>query len=129
MFSAPVAAFMDTAGLEAKNPIQKVVTMLKEMQAQVQKEGDEDTAAYDKYACWCKTNDAEKTKAIEDAETKIDDLTSAIEEFAALSAKLKTEIEKLEEDIAAATKALETAAAQREKLEEDIAAATKALET
>jgi len=106
---------MDTAGLEAKNPIQKVVTMLKEMQAQVQKEGDEDTAAYDKYACWCKTNDAEKTKAIEDAETKIDDLTSAIEEFAALSAKLKTEIEKLEEDIAAATKALETAAAQREK--------------
>lgn len=115
MFSAPVAAVMDTAGLEAKNPIQKVVTMLKEMQAQVQKEGEEDTAAYDKYACWCKTNDAEKTKAIEDAETKIDDLTSAIEEFAALSAKLKTEIEKLEEDIAAATKALETAAAQREK--------------
>lgn len=115
MFSAPVAAIMDTAGLEAKNPIQKVVTMLKEMQAQVQKEGEEDTAAYDKYACWCKTNDAEKTKAIEDAETKIDDLTSAIEEFAALSAKLKTEIEKLEEDIAAATKALETAAAQREK--------------
>merc|ERR1719156_307667 len=115
MFSAPVAAFMDTAGLEAKNPIQKVVTMLKEMQAQVQKEGDEDTAAYDKYACWCKTNDAEKTKAIEDAETKIDDLTAKIEGFAALSAQLKTEIEKLEEDIAAATKALETAAAQREK--------------
>merc|ERR1719428_1590317 len=42
-------------------------------------------------------------------------LTSAIEEFAALMAKLKGEIEGLEGDIADATKALETAAAQREK--------------
>merc|ERR1719428_706924 len=106
---------MDTAGLETKNPIKKVVTMLNEMSAQVEKEGEEDTAAYDKYACWCKTNDAEKTAAIENAETKIDDLTSAIEEYAGLMAKLKTEIEKLKEDIAAATSALEAAAAQRDK--------------
>merc|ERR1719428_423998 len=42
-------------------------------------------------------------------------LTSAIEEYAALMAKLKTEIEKLEGDIAEAKSALETAAAQREK--------------
>merc|ERR1719375_923700 len=105
---------MDASGLEM-NPIKKVVTMLKEMQAQVEKEGEEDTAAYDKYACWCKTNDAEKTAAIEGAETKIDDLTTAIEEYAALMAKLKGEIEKLEGDIADAKAALETAAAQRDK--------------
>jgi len=115
MFFAPAAAIMDTAGLEANNPIKKVVTMLKEMKAQVEKEGEEDTVAYDKYACWCKTNDAEKTAAIEGAETKIDDLTTAIEEYAALMAKLKGEIEKLEGDIADAKAALETAAAQRDK--------------
>merc|ERR1719335_696246 len=45
----------------------------------------------------------------------IDDLTSKIEGFAALSSQLKTEIEKLEGDIADANAALETAAAEREK--------------
>merc|ERR1719272_405158 len=45
----------------------------------------------------------------------IEDLTGAIEGYAALMAKLKGEIEKLEEDIAAANTALETAAAERAK--------------
>merc|ERR1719258_134402 len=101
--------------LEAPGAIRKVVTMLEEMKAQVEKEAEEDKEAYDKYACWCKTNDEEKTAAIENAEKMINDLTGKIEGFAALSAQLKTEIEKLEEDIDAANKALETAAAEREK--------------
>merc|ERR1719456_1075578 len=103
------------ADLAAPAQIRRVVTLLEDMKAQVEKEGKEDQEAYDKYACWCKTNDAEKTAAIENAEKMIDDLTSKIEELAALQAKLKTEIEKLEEDIAAANAALETAAAEREK--------------
>lgn len=101
--------------LEAPGAVRKVITMLEEMKAQVEKEAEEDKEAYDKYACWCKTNDEEKTAAIENAEKMINDLTGKIEGFAALSAQLKTEIEKLEEDIDAANKALETAAAEREK--------------
>jgi len=101
--------------LSGPGKIRKVVTMLEEMKAGVEKEGEEDTAAYDKYACWCKTNDAEKTKAIADAEKAIDDLTALIEELAALQAKLNTEIEELTGDIAAANEALDTAAAEREK--------------
>merc|ERR1719482_2231119 len=99
----------------APSPVRRVITLLEEMKAQVEKEGEEDTAAYEKYACWCKTNDREKTAAIETAEKRIEDLTAAIEEYAALIAKLKTEIEKIEEDIAANIKSLETATAQREK--------------
>merc|ERR1719281_1061581 len=107
------------------NPIKKVVTMLKEMQAQVEKEGEEDKEAYDKYACWCKTNDAEKTAAIENAEKMIDDLTSTIDKLAALKAQLTTEIEKLEQDLAAAQSALETAAAEREKEKAEFEASEK----
>jgi len=103
------------ADLTAPTAIRKVVTLLEDMKAGVEKEGEEDTVAYDKYACWCETNDKEKTAAIANAEKMIDDLTSAIEGFAALSSKLKTEIEKLEEDLAAANSALETAAAERAK--------------
>merc|ERR1719217_1977050 len=97
------------ADLTAPKQIAKVVKLLEEMKAQVEKEGEEDTESYDKYACWCTTNDKEKIAAIENAEKMIDDLTSKIEELAALQAQLKTEIEQLEEDIAAAETALATA--------------------
>merc|ERR1719262_37648 len=97
------------------SPIKKVVTLIEDMKTQVEKEGEEDKAAYDKYACWCETNDKEKTLAIENAEKSIEALSAAIEEYAGLMSQLKTEIEKLGEDIAKAQQALDTANAQREK--------------
>ena len=45
-----------------------------------------------KMACWCETNDKEKTKSISDAEARISDLTTKIEELTASSARLNTEI-------------------------------------
>ena len=51
-------------------------------------------------ACWCETNDKEKTDAISDAEARITDLTSTIEELTATSARLNTEIKNLEAEIA-----------------------------
>merc|ERR1712026_5941 len=70
---------------------------------------------YDKLACWCETNDKEKTKAIADAEAKIDDLTTKIEELTALSARLNTEIKNLESEVAKNQEALDQATAIREK--------------
>ena len=43
-------------------------------------------------ACWCETNDKEKTAAIAEAEARITDLTSTIEEKTATSSRLNTEI-------------------------------------
>merc|ERR1719265_2069604 len=50
------------------------------MLKQLESEAEEDEAIYDKMACWCETNDKEKTKAITDAEAHIADLTTRIEE-------------------------------------------------
>merc|ERR1711990_1004845 len=78
---------------EAKNrPVSKVITLLKDMLKQLEKEAEEDEEIYDQLACWCETNDKEKTKAIADAEAKIEDLTNKIEELTANSARLNTEI-------------------------------------
>ena len=78
---------------EAKNrPVSKVITLLKDMQKQLQADVEADQEIYDKMACWCKTNDAEKTKAIEEAEQRISQLTAEIEELTANSARLNTEI-------------------------------------
>merc|ERR1719156_237616 len=109
----------DKVDFEQPNAVRKVITLIEEMKAQVEKEGAEDKKAYDAYACWCETNDRDKTAAIETAEKRIEELTGDIEGYAALIAQLKTEIEKLEADIADDVKALETAAAQRAKENEE----------
>jgi len=101
---------------DAKNrPVSKVITLLKDMLKQLEKEAEEDEEIYDKLACWCETNDKEKTKAIADAEAKIEDLTNKIEELTALSAKLNTEIKNLESEVAKNQEALDQATAIREK--------------
>merc|ERR1719236_158419 len=102
--------------VDAKNrPVSKVITLLKDMLAQLEKEAAEDEEIYDKMACWCETNDKAKTKAIAEAEARIADLTSKIEELTANSARLGTEIKNLEKEVAANQEALDQATAIRTK--------------
>jgi len=96
-------------------PVTKVVTLLKDMQAQLEKEAEEDEEIYDKMACWCKTNDRDKTTSIKEAEARIADLTTTIEASAAASGRLKTEVANEESDLAKNEKALGELTAMREK--------------
>merc|ERR1719399_1655623 len=65
--------------------------------------------------CWCETNDKLKTKAIADAESKIERLVAFIEEFTANSARLTVEISNLEKEVAKNSDALDKATALRTK--------------
>merc|ERR1719456_1150732 len=85
------------------------------MLKQLEKEAEEDEEIYDQMACWCETYDKEKTKAIADAEARIEDLTAKIEELTALSARLTTEIKSLEAEVASNQEALDKATALRQK--------------
>merc|ERR1719160_549359 len=85
------------------------------MQKQLEQEAEEDEEIYEKMACWCETNDKEKTKAIADAEALIEDLTTEIEEKTAASARLNAEITNLEKEIAKNRAALDKATAIRQK--------------
>jgi len=120
-FLCLLALFVGVSSLEfdeaaAKNrPVSKVITLLKDMLKQLEKEATEDEEIYDKLACWCETNDKEKTKSIADAEAKIEDLTTKIEELTAASARLGTEIKNLESEVAKNQEALDKATAIREK--------------
>jgi hypothetical protein len=96
-------------------PVTKVINLLKDMKAQLEKEAEEDEEIYEKLACWCETNDKEKTKAIADAEAHIQDLTATIEELSATSARLNTEIKNLEKEVAENQEALDQAKAMRAK--------------
>jgi len=113
---------------EDKNrPVTRVVNLLKDMRTTLEKEAKEDQEVYDQMACWCKTNDKEKTASIKKAEETINQLTANIEEFAATSARLETEIKNLEGEVAANQTALDKATAIRKKQLEEMNAEEKDL--
>merc|ERR1719410_1401150 len=100
---------------QKNRPVSKVITLLKDMLKQLEKEAEEDEEIYDKMACWCETNDKEKTKSIAEAEERIEDLTRKIEELTANSARLNTEIKNHKKEVAENQDALSKATALREK--------------
>jgi len=113
IFASPALASVQE---DAKNrPVSKVISLLKDMIAQLEHEAEEDEDVYEAMGCWCETNDKAKTKAIADGETSINRLTAAIEEFTANSARLNTEISNLEKEVAKNSDALDKATALRKK--------------
>merc|ERR1719301_129716 len=116
-----ILAAVGAAGLRVETsewkerPVTKVVNLLKDMQAQLEKEAAEDEDLYDKLVCWCETNEKEKTKAIEIANQMITELTATIEETAAKNAQLTTDVAQLKKEIAENTAAPEQSTALRTK--------------
>lgn len=96
-------------------PVTKVVNLLEGMQSNLEKEAKEDEDTHDKMQCWCKTNGDEKTKSIEEAQTKIKALEARMDELTATSSRLATEIAVAEEEVSNNEKALQSAQALREK--------------
>merc|ERR1719456_125440 len=76
----------------AVNPIRKVVTMLQNMQKKITAEGAKREKMFDQYMCYCNNADETLGKSISDAETKIPQVSSSIEEGAATKKQLETEL-------------------------------------
>jgi len=115
LFVAAQAAAASKLSEEKNRPVTKVINLLKDMQEQLKKEGEEDEEVYEKVACWCETNDKDKTTSIADAEGHITALTASIEEGTATSARLNTEIKNLGTEIAKNQEALDKATALRQE--------------
>jgi len=112
---APAAAQNFGSQPVKQRPVSKVINLLKDMQEQLGKEQDEDQEVFDQFACWCETNDKLKTKAIADADLKIKNLGSSIEELTSKSAQLTIDIANLAQAIAKGKAGLAQATAVRDK--------------
>merc|ERR1719217_628496 len=112
--AATISADFSDAAWKAK-PVAKVVALLSDMQAELEKEQDSDEDLYDKMTCWCEANDKAKTKAIAEATQRVSDLTSSIEYLTAKSLQLTEDIASFKSQIAANEKGLEEATALRAK--------------
>merc|ERR1719487_2317338 len=104
---APLARAAD----DDVSPVQKVVTMLEDLQTQVVTEGKAEAKTYDKFACFCKDMSEEKTWDIEDATDLNTELTATInqctadrEAHDATIAEMTETIEEMDKDVEELTK-------------------------
>jgi len=122
MMRGVVLAAVTLATVASPSPIRKVVTLIEEMKANVEKEGKADMKAYDEYKCWCDSNGAEKKDAIAYATETIASLEAFLAEATGKQGELKNEISGLSDDIAADNAALGTASSVRQKESDEFAA-------
>jgi hypothetical protein len=123
---------------ERANPIRKVVNMLQAMQKKVEAEGERDKALFDKFMCYCKTGVGQLEKSVGDAQTKLPNVGSDIEESEASVVQMKQDLKNAQTDRSEAKAAMASATALRAKeaagytkesveLKTNIAAITKAV--
>uniref|UniRef100_A0A7S1LKS7 Uncharacterized protein n=1 Tax=Alexandrium catenella TaxID=2925 RepID=A0A7S1LKS7_ALECA len=98
-----------------ERPVMKVVRLLKDMQAELQKDLDDDKAVHEKLSCWCSDNDKEKTQAIETGTQRSEQLKATMDEATAKILELKAKRKSTMEEMYSDQKALGTATALRMK--------------
>jgi len=113
----------------AANPIRKVVNMLQMMQKKVEAEGEKEQELFDKFMCYCKNSGGDLATSIADAETKVSELPSAVEEAQGQLGQLKEDLKKAQTDRAAAKAAIAEATAIREKEASEFSALSSELKT
>jgi len=98
-----------------ERPVAKVVRLLEDMKAQLEKETADDKAVFEALDCWCKKNGEEKSAAIAAGESKINDLKASMGEFAAKIEELREGLASTKAKLRQDQKALDTATALRMK--------------
>merc|ERR1719428_629803 len=120
------------------NPIRKIVTLLQNMQKEIEAEGDKEKELFDKFMCFCSGNNGDLTKAAADATASIEQLTAKLKAEEAEKVQVAQELidhkkdrEQAGEDISEATMIREKEAGEYAEMKADsetnIAAMAKAI--
>ncbi|CAK0901667.1 unnamed protein product, partial [Prorocentrum cordatum] len=99
----------DAADQLGGRPVAKIVRMLQDVQAELTKEMEDDKAVFASLGCWCKTNEEEKTKAIEVGQATIASLEASIGADLAKIKELETKRKATMDELYADQKALDQA--------------------
>jgi len=81
------------------NPVEKVVSLLEKIQAEIEEEGKAEAKGYDEYACFCKEQADNKQYAIEKFAEQIAVLAAKIESKQATVDELNADIQSLNTEI------------------------------
>merc|ERR1719191_1002492 len=91
VFVASFALTVNAADAGGDRTITKVIKMLQGMVEKSKADGEKDVKLFAKFQCFCDSNQAEKTKAIEDSANMITQLGAEIGELEGSNGKLSTE--------------------------------------
>jgi len=98
-----------------ERPVMKVVRLLQDTKAELEKELEDDKAVYELMDCWCNSNDQEKAAAIESGKAKIAELEASMGSDAAKISELKAKRKETLDEVNADHKALSDATGMRMK--------------
>jgi hypothetical protein len=120
---------------DAVTPVDRVISLLTKLNAQVQAEGTNEAASYDKYACFCKDHADNKVYEIAKSDHIIAEFDAEITKLASMMTELDDAVAKNKEEIAKEEKTQkEKAEVRAEELKEytkkreDLAGAIDAVE-
>jgi len=108
------SAFSEKVSMGA-NPIRKVVTLMQNMQKEVEAEGKKEKELFDKFMCFCGGSGSELTTSIEVGKAKIEELTAKVKSEEAEKVQLTQELVDHKTDREAAKSDLAEATTLREK--------------
>jgi chromosome segregation ATPase len=100
---------------ETANPIRKIVTMLQQMQVEIEAEAEESKDMYQKFMCFCDSNIAKTTKEIDDGTELVGQLESEIKGLTGANAQIDSELTELESELAENQKSVEEQAGVRKE--------------
>jgi len=113
----------------AVNPIRKVVTLLQNMQKEIEAEGAKEKELYDKFMCYCQAGTSELETAIDKAGASMEELSAKLKSETAEKTGTAQELIQHKADREGATSDLGEATVLREKENAEYAATKADMET
>merc|ERR1719253_1444468 len=110
----PCIAETSTAGA---NPIRKVVTLMQNMQKEIEAEGAKEKELFDKFMCYCSGGTDSLKKAIADAQAQAEELTAKLKSEEAEKSQIAQDLINHKSDREGATSDIEEATVLRNKEE------------
>jgi len=104
------------------NPIRKIVTLLQNMQKEIEAEGAKEKELFDKFMCFCSGNSGDLTKKAADAKASIEELTAKLKAEEAEKVQLTQELKDHKTDRESAKADIEEATMLRGKEADEFAA-------
>lgn len=110
-----------SATVYRETPVAKVVTLLTEMKAGIEGDGEKEQRSYNKFACWCEDTAAQKAQDITAAKDLLESTQTNILKLKSELSIHATEIERLKRDVASNSESEKEATEVREKEAADYA--------
>merc|ERR1719182_1094281 len=121
-FTSSATAVSVGSEMRGANPIRKVVTMLQDMQKEVEEEGKKEEDLFDKFMCYCSSGEGALEASIQQGKAQIEQLATTVDRTIAEKSELDQAIVQHKADREEAEKVIKESTAMREKEAAEFAA-------